>query len=187
MDPDDSRPQVPAIQENTRYALLGIERAEAAAPPPLAEIRDRVRGQLIRRTALTRARRIADTIAARINGGMPIAQAFAQAGIPLPPPQPIRARRMDIMVRQAPEALQLFFRLRPGTAAVVAAPNSAGWMVAAPQQSLRTPTAAPQAGVEARAQLVRAMENSVGVQRNTAAIQAERRRIAASMITGPQQ
>ena len=199
MEPDDSQAQVPAIQADSRYALLGIDRAEAAAPPPLAEIRDRVRGQLVRRTALTRARQVADGIAARINRGMPIAQAFAQAGIPLPPPQPIRAQRMDIMVRQAPASLQLFFRLRPGTAAVIAAPNSGGWMVAAPQQSLRAAAATPQGAEEARrqlaqaaeseaeAQLLKAMELSVGVQRNTAAIRAERQRIGASMVTGPQQ
>jgi peptidyl-prolyl cis-trans isomerase D len=198
MDPDDSKAQVPAIQADSRYALLGIDRAEAAAPPPLAEIRDRVRGQLVRRTALSRARQIADAIAARINAGTPIAQAFAQAGIPLPPPQPITAHRMDIMTRQAPVALQLFFRLRPGTAAVVAAPNSGGWMVAAPQQSLRNPAATPAAGADARQQLaqampseaeqqmLKAMEQSIGVQRNAAAIRAERQRILASMTTAPQ-
>jgi peptidyl-prolyl cis-trans isomerase D len=179
--------------------LLGVDRVEAAAPPPLAEIRDRVRGQLIRRTALTRGRQIADAIAARINAGTPIAQAFAQAGLPLPPPQTITARRLDIMTRQAPDSLQLFFRLRPGTAAVIAAPNSGGWMVAAPQQSLRPPTAPPQAGEEARQQLaqaseseaelhlLKAMELSIGVQRNTDAIRAERRRIGATMTTAPSQ
>ncbi len=198
MDPDDSRAQVPAIEEGARYALLGIDRSEPAAPPPLAEIRDRVRSQLIRRTALVRARQIADAIAARVNGGMPLAQAFAQAGLPLPPPQSITARRLDIMTRQAPESLQLFFRLRPGTAAVVAAPNSGGWMVAAPTQSLRTPAATPQSGEEARQQLaqaapseaesllLRAMGKSIGVQRNNAAIHAERLRIAATMGATPQ-
>ena len=30
------------------------------------------------------------------------------------------------------DSLQLFFRLRPGTAAVTAAPNNGGWMIAAP-------------------------------------------------------
>ena len=130
---------------------------------------------------------------------MPISQSFAQAGLPLPPPQPISARRGDIMVRQAPEALQLFFRLRPGTAAVTAAPNNGGWMVAAPQQSIRAAAAAPAqvaairaelnqaAQNEVQGQLLKAMELSVGVQRNTAAIQAERRRIAATMTSGPAQ
>jgi hypothetical protein len=40
---------------------------------------------------------------------------------------------------------------------------------------------------EAEWQLVKAMEMSVGAQRNVAAIRAERRRIAATMSAGPQQ
>jgi peptidyl-prolyl cis-trans isomerase D len=199
MEADDSTPQVASIEENTRYALVGIERTEAAAPPPLAEIHDLVRTQLIRRTALRQARQIADAIAARINGGATPAAAFAQAGLPLPPPQPITTRRANIMTQQVPESLRLFFRLRPGTAAVVAAPNNGGWVVAAPQQSLRATAATPQDTASAQRQLsqvaqeegqwqvLKAMELSVGVQRNTAAIQAERRRIAATMTAGPQQ
>lgn len=198
MEPDASQPQVVAVQENARYALIGIERTEAAAPPPLAEIRDRVRAQLIRRSAMVQSWRIANAIAARINGGTPVAQAFAQAGLPLPAPQSITAQRQDIMTRQAPEALQLFFRLRPGTAGVAAAPNNGGWMIAAPQRSVRGTTVSPRDVEAARAQLVRAvaneaewqllkaMEDSVGVQRNTAAIRAERQRIAATMTAGDQ-
>ena len=198
MEAENSQPQVAAIEENARYALIAIARTEAAAPPALAEIHDLVRSQLVRRTALRRARQIADAIAARVNGGMPLTQAFAQAGVPLPPPQPITAHRQDIMVRQAPDSLQLFFRLRPGTAAVVAAPNSGGWMVAAPTQSLRAATVPPQEAAaigvelnqsaqdEMQTLLLRAMEQSIGVQRNLAAIQAEHRRIAATMGAAPQ-
>lgn len=199
MEADDSTPQVASIEENTRYALIGIERSEAAAPPPLAAIHDLVRSQLVRRTALRQARQIADAIAARINGGATPVQAFAQAGLPLPPPQPISTTRSNIMTQQVPESLRLFFRLRPGTAGVVAAPNGGGWIVAAPQQSRRATSASAQATASAQAQLgqvaqdeaqwqlLKAMERSVGVQRNIAAIQAERRRIAATMTSGPQQ
>jgi peptidyl-prolyl cis-trans isomerase D len=198
MEADASEPQVAALDEGARYALLGIERSEAAAPPPLAEIRALVRGQLVRRTALRRARQIADAIAARINGGMAPVQAFASAGLPLPPPQPITAFRQNAMARQAPDSLKLFFRLRPGTAAVIAAPNNGGWMVAAPQQSIRgsnvTPTEIASiraelnqaAQNEVQEQLLKAMEQSIGVQRNLPAIQAERRRIAATMTSAPQ-
>ena len=199
MEADDSTPQVASLEENTRYALIGIERSEAAAPPPLPEIRDMVRSQLVRRTALVQARRIADAIAARINGGATPAAAFAQAGLPLPPPQPISTRRGNVMTQQAPESLRLFFRLRPGTAGVIAAPSNGGWMVVAPQQSLRATTASAQEGASARSQLgqvaqeeaqwslLKAMEQSIGVQRNNDVIQAERRRIAATMTVGPQQ
>lgn len=198
MEADASEPQVAALDEGGRYALLGIERSEAAAPPPLTEIRDLVRGQLIRRTALRRAHQIADAIAARINAGMAPAQAFAQAGLPLPPPQPITAYRQNVMRQGAPDSLKLFFRLRPGTAAVIAAPSSGGWMVAAPQQSIRGSNVTPAEIASIRSELnqaaqgevqellLRSMEQSIGVQRNTAAIQAERRRIAATMTTAPQ-
>lgn len=199
MDADDSTPQIASLQENTRYALIGIERSEAAAPAPLADIHDAVRNQLVRRTALRQARQIADAIAARINNGATPAAAFAQAGIPLPPPQPISTTRSTVMMQQAPESLRVFFRLRPGTAAVVAAPNSGGWVVAAPLQSTRATTASPQSAASARAQLgqaaedeaqwqfLKAMERTVGVQRNEEAIRAERRRIIATMTNGPQQ
>jgi peptidyl-prolyl cis-trans isomerase D len=193
MDSENADPQIAAIEDGQRYALIGVDRTEAAAPPPLAEIRPLVRSQLVRRTALRRARQIADAIAARINAGMPVAQAFAQAGLPLPPPQPITARRASIMQRQAPESLQLFFRLRPGSAGVIAAPNNGGWMVAAPQQSVRAAAPAPGTGETVRAELaqavasetewtlLKAMEQRVGVQRNEAAIRAERQRISSSM------
>ncbi len=193
IDGDRPRPVVAALPDNVRYALVGVERVEAAAPPPLAEVHDLVRSQLIRRTAIVRARQIADAIAARINAGTPILQAFAQAGLPLPPPTTISARRGQAMVPQAPDSLRLFFRLRPGTAGVIAAPNNGGWMIAAPQQSIRAASAPPEAigpvrndlvqvvPQEAQFSLLKAMERSIGVQRNVPAIQAERRRIAGTV------
>ena len=199
METDGADPQVVAVQENARYALIAVVRTEAAAPPPLAEVRERVRAQLIRRTAVVRSYRIATAIAARINSGVPVAQAFAQSGLPLPPPQPVTAQRQSIMTRQAPESLQLFFRLRPGTAGVAPAPNGGGYTVAAPVQSTRT-TTVPQPIVElaraelaqtvpneAEAALLKAMEERIGVQRNAAAIRAERQRIAGTMSTAPTQ
>jgi peptidyl-prolyl cis-trans isomerase D len=196
MDADSPDPVVAVVQENARFALLGVDRTDPAAPPPLAQIQGRVRAMLIQRLSLVRARQIADGIAARINGGMPVAQAFAQAGITLPAPQPVSARRGDIMRQQPqpPEALLLFFRLRPGTAEVARAPGNNGWVVVAPQQSVRAPEAAGAAilpriqleltqsvPVEAERQLLRAMALGFNVQRNEGAIRAARARAAASV------
>lgn len=199
MDPEDNQPQVPPIEENGRYALLVIDRAEPAAAPPLAEIQAQVRFQLVRQTARVRARQIAEAIAARINGGMAPAQAFAQAGLPLPPPETITTRRQNAMMPNAPDALRLFFRLRPGTAGVTDAPNGGGSMVAAPLRSVRAGNPPAQvveaarqqlnmaAVSEAENQLVRSIELRIGAQRNAAAIAAERHRIAASMGAAPQE
>ena len=137
IDADNPEPAVAPIQENARYALIAVDRAEPAAVPPLAQVRDRVRTALIRERALARARQIANAIVARIKGGMPPARAFAEAMPGLRPPEAIDLRRLDIMRadRQAPAPLLAFFRIRPGAAEVLAMPNGAGWYVSSPSRA----------------------------------------------------
>jgi peptidyl-prolyl cis-trans isomerase D len=196
IDAENPEPAVAAIQENARYALVAVDRVEPAAVPPLAQIRDRVRTTLIREQALARARQLANAIVARINAGMPPARAFAEAQRGLPPPEQIQLRRLDIMRadRQAPAPILALFRLRPGTAEVLAAPNGAGWYVIAAQQSTRGDIAsAPQAlaptqqelqesaGAEIELQFLRAIRLRSNVQRNEAAINAERARLSGNL------
>jgi peptidyl-prolyl cis-trans isomerase D len=193
IDADDPVPAVAPIQENARYALIAVDRAEPASIPPLPQVRDRVRTALIREQALARARQIANTIVARIRGGMPPARAFAEAMPGLPPPGPVDLSRFDIMRadRQAPPPLLALFRIRPGTADVLEAPGGAGWYVIFAQQSVRGNIAsAPQTlgptqqelqetlGAELERQLLRAMTLRANVQRNDAAIRAERLRLS---------
>jgi peptidyl-prolyl cis-trans isomerase D len=196
VDAENPEPFVAAIQENARYALIAVDRAEPAAVPPLAQVRDRVRASLIREQALARARQVANAIAARINAGMAPARAFAEALPGLPAPAQIDLRRQDIMRtdRQAPPPLVALFRIRPGTAEVAAAPNNAGWYVIAAQQSVRGDIAsAPEAlgptqqelqetaGGELELQFLRAMVLRANVQRNDAAIRAERQRLSGNV------
>jgi peptidyl-prolyl cis-trans isomerase D len=196
IDAEDPVPAVAAIQENARYALLAVDRAEPATVPPLAQVRDRVRASLIREQALARARQLANAIVARINAGVPPARAFAEAMPGLPAPEQIDLRRLDIMRtdRQAPPPLLALFRMRPGSAETLAAPNNGGWYVIAAQQSVRGDIAsAPQAlaptqqelqesaPVELELQFLRAMEQRANIQRNDAAIRAERQRMSGSL------
>jgi peptidyl-prolyl cis-trans isomerase D len=190
IDAEDPVPAIAAIQENARYALLAIDRVEPSAVPPLAQIRERVRAALIREQALRRARDLANAIVARINSGVPAARAFAEAQPRLPAPESIDMRRLDIMRtdRQAPPPLMTLFRLRPGTAEAIAAPNGAGWFVVAAQQSVPGNAAQAAASVgqvqqelqetaatELELQFMRAVTLRANVQRNDAAILAGRR------------
>ena len=95
MEPGEE-PAVETIQENQRFALVAIGRALPAAAPPLARIRDRVKADLVVRRASERARAIASAIVARINAGVPPAQAFAQAQVKLPAVQTLTATRREI-------------------------------------------------------------------------------------------
>ena len=130
VEPGDD-PSVETIEDNKRYALVAVTRAIPAAAPPLAAIRDRVKADLIVRRASERARAVASSIVARINGGATPAAAFAQAQVKLPPLQPLTASRRDVARAnaQVPPPLAMMFSLPRGKARLLPAPDGRGWFV----------------------------------------------------------
>ncbi|MEA3065051.1 MAG: peptidyl-prolyl cis-trans isomerase [Sphingomonadales bacterium] len=130
MEPGEE-PAVETVQENQLYALLAVTRSIPAAAPPLAQIRDRVKADLIVRRASERARAVATAIIARINAGTPPAQAFAQAGVKLPAVQTLTATRRDIARQnaQVPPPMAMMFSLPRGKARILPAPDGRGWFV----------------------------------------------------------
>ena len=189
IDAEELDPVIEQLEPNTRFALLGVARVDPAAPPPLAQIRDRVRAALIERRALERARALADGIVRRINAGTPAARAFAEAGSPLPAPETTEMRRLDISRagQQVPPPLMALFALPQGRARVIAAPNRAGWFVVFHER--RTPgdaASVPQlvettrteftgtAGEELAQQFARAVELQSEISRNDEAIRRAR-------------
>ncbi|HEY7809656.1 MAG TPA: SurA N-terminal domain-containing protein [Allosphingosinicella sp.] len=127
----NAEPVVETVQSNERYALLSVSNIVAAAAPPLAQIRDRVKMDLAVRNASERARAVAASIVSKINAGTPVAQAFAEAQVKLPGVQPVTAVRQDIAREgaQVPPALAMLFSMPRGKAKLMPAPNGAGWFV----------------------------------------------------------
>ncbi len=192
IDADDPEPVVEALEGDTRFALVGIERVIAAAPPPLAQIQNEVRAALVQEGALGRAREIAQGIVTRINGGTAPAEAFAAAQPRLPAPQAINMRRLEISQggQQVPPPLLALFSLPEGRARIVAAPNGAGWFVvhhatrtagdASEQPQLIATTRAEFSGSAAEEiaqQFARAVQARSRVERNNEAIQRMRARL----------
>lgn len=138
MEPDGD-PLMEVVQPNARTAMVGLVNVVPAAAPPLAEIRDQVRQRLIQQTALQRARQAADGIVQRLNSGMAPAQAYAQAGVPLPATQSITRRRLDLSRagQAVPPPLTILFSIPQGRARVLAGPDGSGWLIIHHQQ--RTP------------------------------------------------
>jgi peptidyl-prolyl cis-trans isomerase D len=195
IDREDPEPVVEQIVPNQRFAVIAVERVVDAAPPPLAQIRPQVREAVIQQRGLQRARALADQIAARINGGMAPAQAFAQAQPRLPAPQPVDMQRLEISRAggEAPPPLRTLFSLPQGRAHVIPAPNGAGWFVvhhaqrtpgnAAGQPQLINTTRAEfatSAGEEVAQQFARAVELTSGAERNAEAIRRVRQRMLAN-------
>lgn len=130
MGPDED-PVVETLDESGRFVLLDIDRVLPAAPPPLAQIRDRVKADLVAQRASDKARAVANGIVARINAGAPVAKAFADAKLQLPATQAVSARRMDIARpgQPVPPPLAMMFSMPNGKARILRAPNGEGWFV----------------------------------------------------------
>ena len=196
IDEDDPEPVIEQIVPNERFAAVGIDEVVAAAPPPLAQIRDQVRAVLIQRRGLERARAIANQIAERINGGMSPTEAFAQAQPRLPSPEAVDMQRLEISQggAQTPPPLLTLFSLPQGRAHVLAAPEGRGWFVV--HHAERTPGDASEnpeliastrtgftssAAAEVAEQFARSVEQAAEVERNPEAIQAARQRLVGSL------
>jgi len=156
IDAEHPEAVVEPIVENQSYALLGIGRVFPAAPPPLDQIRDRVRAAAAQDMAFRRARQIAERITNAINRGTAPAQAFAAGHAGLPAPRTVTLRRQDLASagRQTPPPLLALFTLPQRRARFVPAENNQGWYVVYHQQ--RTPgdaSSEPQLVSVTRAQL----------------------------------
>ncbi|HEX8622808.1 MAG TPA: SurA N-terminal domain-containing protein [Allosphingosinicella sp.] len=194
VEPGDD-PAVETVQENQRYALVSVARAIPAAAPPLAQIRDRVKADLIARRASERARAVATAIVAKINAGTAPALAFAQAGVKLPPVQPLTATRRDIARQnaQVPPPMAMMFSLPRRKARLLPAPDGRGWFVVyleriVPGDARREPGLAEAVrgqfaqilGDEYAQQFTSAIRSSLKVDRNDGAVRKLRSELTAA-------
>jgi peptidyl-prolyl cis-trans isomerase D len=176
-------------------ALVKTDSIVPPSPQPLAKIRDKVAADLIAERSLAAAMEAADRIAAKVNGGTPLAQALSGAGAPLPAPAALAGRRGELLRQgqQAEPQLAALFSLRQGKARVVPAKDRSGWYVvtvegivpgdARTQPQLLQTTRMQFSSVfgqEYGQQLAAAARKSVGVEINPAAVA----RLKAELVGG---
>ena len=167
------------------FAVVAIGRVVAAAPRPLAQVRAQVVADVTADRARTAARKLATDILARVNKGMPLAQAMAASGRALPPVQPASATRAQLAQQQGnvQPALALMFSMAKGDAKLLEAPENAGWLIVrldtvVPGNAAGTPAAVAGArgsiaqlvGREYAEQFARAVRGAVGVKTDAAAL-----------------
>ena len=187
--------EVVALPNEAGYALVALDQVIEAAPAPLAQITDRVRSDWIQRKANDRARAVATEIANKVARGAPIEQAVSQAGMSLPPVEPITARRIQISQANADAAvaLRMMFSLAQGKSRLVADPRGRGFFIIktnkiTPGNALNNPMLIAQTqsefqravGNELAQQMASAMKADQGVERNEQAIAAAKQRISGS-------
>ncbi|MEG3165632.1 SurA N-terminal domain-containing protein [Sphingomonas sp. PB2P19] len=188
-------PQMVQTGKDGSFAVVGLARVVAAAPRPLAQVRDAVLSDVNADRSRLAARRVAGEVLARINKGMPLAQSLGATGLKLPAPQSLSPTRAQISnnPQGAPPALALMFAMAPNTAKTLAAPDNSGWFVVKLDKiergdASRTPAAinAARAGIgrglgrEYSEQFARAVRADVGVKTDAAAIA----RVKAELVSG---
>lgn len=178
-------PQLIPVGQDGSFALVKTDRVVAAAPRPLAEIRETVVTGFIRDRQLQAARKAAAAILADVNKGTPIADAMKKAGLALPPLQPLDAVRGQLSQQgmQIPPPVQLMFSMAAKKAKMTESPNGGGyWVVwldeitpgnARDNKGLVAQTRGGLTqvlGAEYLEQFVAAARKAVGVKRDEAAI-----------------
>lgn len=179
-------PQLVPVGQDGSFAVVSLARIIPAAPRPLAQIREKVASDFVIDRAQRAARKTAADVAARVNKGMPIAQALAETKLQLPALQPVPAISRQQIARargQVPPAITLMFDMAPKQARTIEAPNKAGWIVvylnhiergnAAGKTDVITEARAgigQTVGREYIQQFTEAVRRSVGVKKNEKAI-----------------
>ena len=188
----DEDAEIVTLPGDAGYAIVAIDRVIDSAPAPFAEIKARVRGDWIQRKANDRARAVASDIAAKVARGTAMDKAMDEAGVSLPPAQPMSARRLQIGQANADAVvpLRMLFTLTQGKSRLVADPRGRGFMIIktnkiVPGNALNSPMLIAQtqsefqqsASNELGQQMLIAMKADQGLKRNEEKITAAKRRI----------
>ena len=190
---ENDEPLIETLPNEAGYALVAPARIIAAAPAPLAAIRDRVTQDWMADQASQRARQLAQTIAAKA-ARVPLAEAARGTPVPVRV-EPVNARRIQLSQFQGkvPPPLTTLFSLGQGKVRTVAGDQGEGIYVVKvnkiiPGNALTRPTLITQTqqqmqnslSQEYGAQFMNAMRQTVGVKRNEKAIADTRTRITGS-------
>lgn len=129
-EPGDS-PQLVPTDADGSFAVVGIGNVVAAAPPPLAQIKEKVLRDFVIDRNLRAARALASAAVAKINGGTPLTAALQGTGVKLPPVQQLNATRAELARQggQLPPPVALMFSMAAKRAKMLEAPNRGGYFI----------------------------------------------------------
>jgi peptidyl-prolyl cis-trans isomerase D len=188
-------PEVVTLPGDEGYALVSPGEIVRAAPAPLTTVKEQVANDWINSKALERARGAANQIQAKAQRGVPLAQALKESGAPLPPVQPLAARRIQIATAQGPVPvpLKLLFSLGQGKSMMATDTQGRGFFIVkvtkiVPGNALTQPGLIAQVQQQLEPALsddyarefLAAMRKEVGAKRNEKAIEAVKQQLARS-------
>ncbi|MCP1470533.1 peptidyl-prolyl cis-trans isomerase D [Sphingobium sp. OAS761] len=194
MSADDDAQLVP-ITADKRYALVAPGEIIAAAPPPLAEVKSLIVAAYKLDAGNQKAKKLAEDIRAKVAKGAKLADAIAQSGVRLPPPQQLGGTRAEIMrgEQRPPAEVAILFSMAENTVKTLPISQGRGYFVVQlnkidPGDASKQPEVVKQlrdelgraTGEEYAQQFERAIEKELGVTRNPKAVAQARQALAAT-------
>ena len=189
----EKQPQLAEAEPGKVFVIYDVGTLSAAAPAPLAEIKQAVAVDIQLSKGSAAAKAAAQKIEAAARKGGDIAAAVAALGVPLPPVERVDMARQQVqaMGPRTPPPLQMLFSMAKGSVKLLGAPRNRGWYVVQLKDAIPGKIEAndPRLGDFARSiaqlqstefadQLRAAMRSEVGAKRNANAIKAVRDRLA---------
>lgn len=199
MSQDDDAQLIP-IAPDKRYALAAPAEIRAAAPPPLAKVKDLVVLQYKLAQGNEKAKALAEQIRAKVAKGMKLADAVSSAGVRLPAPQVVGGRRADMLRdgQRPPAEVMILFSMATNSVKTMPIGQDRGYFVvqlngikrgdAGDQPELVNQVRSQLGdvvGQEYAQQFVRAVEKELKVERSATAV-ADVQRALASTNNGAQ-
>lgn len=123
--------QLIEIEPGTKFAMITVAKLSAAAPPPLAKVKQAVTQRWALSKGLAKSKIEADKILKAVQTGTALSKAIADSGLDLPPIQPLKANRFELSQsgQQVPAAIALMFSMRAGSTKKLEAPSDQGWIL----------------------------------------------------------
>ncbi|GGD76256.1 peptidylprolyl isomerase [Croceicoccus mobilis] len=186
--------QITAGSDGETYVVYAPGTVTASAPPPFAELKERLTRDYKIAEGAKQAKTAANKVMKAVEGGKSLTEALADLDIRTPPVDNIDLTRRQLMASRqqqgVPPPLALMFTMAPKTAKMLEAPQGLGYFVISldsidvPEVTDEDPTIAQTAqelarlrGQELQDQLRLAITESVPVSRNETAIEVVRQQL----------
>ena len=127
----ENEPQVAEVVPGQLFAIFDVADIQAAAPPPLGQIKvELARALMLEKGAVT-ARASAAKVVDAVRKGAELQAALASLGKPLPGVDSVNLTREDLarMQGRVPAPIGLLFAMAQGTVKMLPAPGNQGWYV----------------------------------------------------------
>jgi peptidyl-prolyl cis-trans isomerase D len=182
----DGSAQLIEIDAGKRFALIAVADLVAAAPAPLAEIKQIVTQQWALSEGSKKAKAVAEAVRKSVAGGQTLSAALAAAGVAGAKVEQIATTRGELnkasQQGQVPPALSLMFAMKKGTAKTIPAPGDRGFFVVRLNEVIRGDASADTERLELQnllsqeyaAQLILAAKDEMGVEINDGAVKTLR-------------